>query len=228
MSKGTIVFVLGLGMALALGLSGCGGSSTSTGPFTVGTETAADVWTEDTGTTKPTVVDVRVETDYATSHLPYAVNWPFAVEPSGVGPFTKIIVVGTNDTDGGAATLMLTGAAPTLNRMIGGMNGYTYGLDYSPDYVESKLGTGQWLQIIDVRDATTFATAHIPGAVNDPLTTITTWGPTLTSTAHYLMVCQAGVRSATARDDLAVLGFTHVDTMAGGMNAWTYATATGP
>jgi rhodanese-related sulfurtransferase len=42
------------------------------------------------------------------------------------------------------------------------------------------------------------------------------------------MVCQAGVRSATARDDLAVLGFTHVDTMAGGMNAWTYATATGP
>ena len=119
----------------------------------VGTETAADVWTEDTGTTKPTVVDVRVETDYATSHLPYAVNWPFAVEPSGVGPFTKIIVVGTNDTDGGAATLMLTGAAPTLNRMIGGMNGYTYGLDYSPDYVESKLGTWSLCESGTISDA---------------------------------------------------------------------------
>jgi rhodanese-related sulfurtransferase len=227
MRKRSIVSIGCVGLAAVL--AGCGGSSSFTGMPIVGTETALEAWTDATSATKPTVVDVRVATDYADLHLPNAVNWPLAVEPSGSGPFSKIIVVGTNDTDGGAATLILTGAASTVNRMVGGMNGYTLGLDLSPANVHGQLGPTQpWVQIIDVRDATAFAAGHIPGAVNDPLTTIATWGPTLDTNAHYLMVCQAGVRSATARDDLAGLWFTHVDAMIGGMNAWTDTVATGP
>ena len=227
MSKLSIVFIVCLG--LVVGLVGCGGSSSFTGIPSVGTETAAEAWTDATGATKPTVVDVRAATDFAVSHLPNAVNWPLGVEPGGSGPFTKIIVVGANDTDGGAATLVLTGVAATVNRMVGGMNGYAFGLDVSPAYVHDHLGVGTpWTQMIDVRDATAFAGAHVPGAVNLPLTTIATWGPTLTPSAHYLTVCQSGMRSATARDDLAALGFTHVDAMIGGMNAWTFAVATGP
>ncbi len=226
MSKRGILFVVCVGLAVVLG--GCGGSSSFSGMPFVGTETAAEAWTEATGASKPTIVDVRVSTDYDVSHLPNAINWPLGVMPGGSGPFTKIIVVGTNDTDGGAAALILTGVAPTVNRMVGGMNGYTFGLDVSPAYVHEHLGPGTpWAQIIDVRGATEFAAGHVPGAVNMTLDTLATWGPTLSTGLHYLTVCQSGVRSATARDDLAGLGFTHVDAMIGGMNVWPFAVETG-
>jgi rhodanese-related sulfurtransferase len=218
-----MVALLVIALAVAVGVCGCGGGGFA---LPVGTESAAQVWQEATSTSKPTIVDVRAADVYAAFHVPYAVNWPGGVPPPG-SSYAKIVAVGTDDADGAAGEEAMQGAATTIVRLFGGMAGWAYGLDLSDTTVHDRMVAGAQWTMIDVRNATDFAAAHVPGSINLPLDQIDTWAPTLNPYGEYLMICQLGVRSATARDNLARRGFTRVHGLIGGMDAWHYDTGCG-
>lgn len=89
--------------------------------------------------------------------------------------------------------------------------------------------------LVDVREPGEFAQGHIPGAVNIPRGVLE-----FKIHAHPAMACQAdaalaqtdrplliycltGGRAALAADSLQQLGFSHVSSLAGGIQAWQQA-----
>ena len=99
--------------------------------------------------------------------------------------------------------------------------------------VNRQLDAGETPTLIDVREESEFADAHLPGAVHlskgvierdverrypDPA-------------AELVLYCGGGYRSALAADNLRRMGYTNVVSMNGGWRGWTeagYPTETGP
>lgn len=90
------------------------------------------------------------------------------------------------------------------------------------DDVKARLGRGEALNIVDVREESEFARDHIPGAVHlgkgvierdieqrfpDPGTEL-------------VLYCGGGYRSALAAENLGRMGYTQVISMDGGYRAW--------
>ena len=75
------------------------------------------------------------------------------------------------------------------------------------------------LDFIDVREAHEFQAGHAPGAKNLPLSTLEQGYKELKPDHKYHVVCQGGVRSASACQFLSAQGLT-VTNVEGGMNAW--------
>jgi rhodanese-related sulfurtransferase len=65
------------------------------------------------------------------------------------------------------------------------------------------LSSGFPSQLIDVRSASEFATAHVPGAINIPLEQIELRTADLRSDVPVVLICQAGTRARMAADLLA-------------------------
>ena len=76
--------------------------------------------------------------------------------------------------------------------------------------------------ILDVRDAAEFATGHIRDAKNIPLPELAKRLAELEKMKlrTIVVVCQKGVRSATAAKELEKAGFEDVVSLDGGMAAW--------
>ena len=79
--------------------------------------------------------------------------------------------------------------------------------------------------VIDVREATEFATGHIADAKNIPLKDLPARQKELAKFKDkpILVNCQGGVRSSKACDILAKAGFSKVSNLDGGINAWLQA-----
>ena len=75
------------------------------------------------------------------------------------------------------------------------------------------------LELIDVREAHEFQAGHAPGAKNLPLSTLEQGYKELNPNRTYHVICQGGVRSASAYQFLSAQGLT-VTNVEGGMNAW--------
>jgi rhodanese-related sulfurtransferase len=84
------------------------------------------------------------------------------------------------------------------------------------------LSSGFPSQLIDVRSASEFATAHVPGAINIPLEQIELRTADLRSDVPVVLICQAGTRARMAADLLAgsAKNFMVLD---GGTDAWLRA-----
>jgi rhodanese-related sulfurtransferase len=78
---------------------------------------------------------------------------------------------------------------------------------------------GRQAQLVDVRSATEFATAHLPGAINIPLEQIERRTADLDANAPVVLVCQAGTRAHMACALLAASGRDFV-VLEGGTGAW--------
>lgn len=91
--------------------------------------------------------------------------------------------------------------------------------------VKQKLDAGEDFTLIDVREESEFAKAHIPGAVHigkgvierdietkipDPKTPL-------------ILYCGGGYRSALAADNIQKMGYTNVISMDGGFRGWKEA-----
>ncbi len=76
------------------------------------------------------------------------------------------------------------------------------------------------INLVDVREADEFATGHVPGAVNLPLSEFAGRYTELAADKSYHIICQMGGRSAQACAFLDAQGYdvTNVD---GGTAAWT-------
>ena len=75
------------------------------------------------------------------------------------------------------------------------------------------------LDLIDVREVHEFQAGHVPGAKNLPLSTLEQGYKKLKPDHEYHVICQGGVRSASACQFLSAQGLT-VTNVEGGMNAW--------
>jgi len=77
-------------------------------------------------------------------------------------------------------------------------------------------------RVIDVREPSEFrdALGHIPGAELVPLGTLARALASSPRDQELYVVCRSGGRSARASAELARLGFTRVNNVAGGMMRW--------
>jgi rhodanese-related sulfurtransferase len=73
--------------------------------------------------------------------------------------------------------------------------------------------------LVDVRSATEFATAHLPGAINIPLEQIELRTADLNANGPVVLVCQGGTRARMARELLAGSG-RNLTVLEGGTDAW--------
>lgn len=73
--------------------------------------------------------------------------------------------------------------------------------------------------IIDVREAEEFASGHIPGASNLPLSQFPSGLDKLDKNTQYHLICNSGARSGLLCDILNQNGFDTVNIM-GGMDYW--------
>ncbi len=78
-------------------------------------------------------------------------------------------------------------------------------------------------QIVDVREPEEWAEGHIPGAVHIPLGDLAVRQGELDVTRPVIAVCRSGNRSLTAAEQLLRDGIPDVQSMAGGMKAWSAA-----
>ncbi|MGA2635335.1 MAG: rhodanese-like domain-containing protein [Terracidiphilus sp.] len=81
---------------------------------------------------------------------------------------------------------------------------------------------GSRAQLVDVRSATEFATAHLPGAINIPLEQIELRTADLEVNTPVVLVCQGGTRARLASALLANSGRDLV-VLEGGTGAWLRA-----
>jgi len=72
--------------------------------------------------------------------------------------------------------------------------------------------------VVDVREPHEFAAGHIPGAVNQPLSSFDPRN--LPNTHSVVLICQAGGRSRKALDQAHAAGRNDIAHYPGGMSQW--------
>jgi rhodanese-related sulfurtransferase len=78
-------------------------------------------------------------------------------------------------------------------------------------------------QVIDIRKASDYAGGHLPDARNIPVEQFDARVGELDRDAPLILVCQNGTRSTNARKRLEKLGFSRVNSLAGGISGWREA-----
>lgn len=86
-----------------------------------------------------------------------------------------------------------------------------------PEFYQETKNTA--LSILDVRETDEFASGHIHGARNMPLSGIVKTYQELDKGTEYYVLCQSGGRSSRIAKFLGEQGYNVVNVM-GGMSAW--------
>jgi rhodanese-related sulfurtransferase len=94
-----------------------------------------------------------------------------------------------------------------------------------PQELAELLQTPAPLRLLDVRTPGEYETAHIRGAYNVPLDTLSEHGPELRSVVAepIVLVCQSGQRARKAEDALKAAGMPNLHVLDGGVNGWVAA-----
>jgi rhodanese-related sulfurtransferase len=90
---------------------------------------------------------------------------------------------------------------------------------------KAKIDSGAPLFILDVREPDEFSKGHIPKAINIPrgLLEFKIASTIPDKEAHIIAYCKSGGRSCLACSTLQELGYKHVESVAGGWDAWLKA-----
>ena len=94
---------------------------------------------------------------------------------------------------------------------------------WSPQQLQTQLGSGAPPLLLDVRDYPEFAGGHLPGARLLPLAELERRANELPRDREIVCVCRTGRRSAEAAGKLAQFGFAEASDLAGGVMAWEQA-----
>jgi adenylyltransferase/sulfurtransferase len=92
--------------------------------------------------------------------------------------------------------------------------------DIEPRDLAERLGRGDVLRLIDVREPHELEISHIEGAELIPLGQLAARMSELDSAQDIVLFCKAGTRSARALEILASAGFRRMKNLHGGINAW--------
>jgi rhodanese-related sulfurtransferase len=94
--------------------------------------------------------------------------------------------------------------------------------EISTDAVAARLGKGDGMHLVDIREESEFARGHLPGArqlgrgilERDIEKLVPDTG------AEIVLYCGGGFRSALSAESLQKMGYTNVWSMAGGWREW--------
>jgi len=92
--------------------------------------------------------------------------------------------------------------------------------EITPLELAERLGRGDPLCVVDVRDPVEQQVSKLAGAVNIPLGQLAVRLNELSPEAEIVVYCRSGVRSAQAVGTLLSAGFQKVLNLKGGINAW--------
>jgi rhodanese-related sulfurtransferase len=93
-------------------------------------------------------------------------------------------------------------------------------VEVQPNDLRRRLDDGEDIYLLDVREPFEVEEWTFPGAVNIPLGQLGSRSTELPVDRVIVVICHAGVRSATATDAL-VKGGWRAESLAGGTAAWT-------
>jgi rhodanese-related sulfurtransferase len=91
----------------------------------------------------------------------------------------------------------------------------------TPAGLASRLGRGDKLALIDVREAEEYAIAHLEGADLLPLSRFNEWVGMLSPDEELVVMCHHGIRSAQVCAYLSQQGFKNLHNLAGGIDRWS-------
>ncbi|MGA7860605.1 MAG: molybdopterin-synthase adenylyltransferase MoeB [Thermoplasmata archaeon] len=92
--------------------------------------------------------------------------------------------------------------------------------EISPETLAGRLGGEDPPMLIDVRNPPEWEIAHLPGATLIPLPELPQRVTELAHAREVVLYCHTGRRSAQGTQLLLELGFTHVSSLVGGIEAW--------
>ncbi|MFC5453167.1 rhodanese-like domain-containing protein [Paenibacillus aestuarii] len=89
-----------------------------------------------------------------------------------------------------------------------------------PSEIKERLGRGEKLTIVDVREDEEVAAGMIPGAKHIPLGQLPERHEEIAKADEIILVCRSGNRSGRALGYLESLGYKGLKNMTGGMMEW--------
>jgi rhodanese-related sulfurtransferase len=92
----------------------------------------------------------------------------------------------------------------------------------TPIEFAERVARGEEIRLIDVREESEFALAHIEGAELLPLSKMGQWEGALNADEEIVVMCHHGFRSASVCAFLARKGFTKMVNLAGGIERWSW------
>lgn len=95
--------------------------------------------------------------------------------------------------------------------------------EITAEKLQERIGNGEVLHLIDVREADEVAEGMIPGAVHIPLGEVAERVNELDKSKAYILICRSGGRSGNATEFLEEQGYDATN-MVGGMLDWDGAT----
>ena len=186
-----------------------------------------------------TIIDLRDAPSFGAAHIPgsinigltpQSVNWlRIAVEPDQE---IALLANSKQDIDQAAAQFIGAGYTRIAGYSIGIMEWVFQGEETGFLPQLSIHGLKRVLEkysdhrVLDVRTDDEWRQGHIAGAVHIPLSLLIKQGLDMDKETHISIVCAAGYRSNIAGSHLKSLGFAHVYSVIGGMNAWKMKYAT--
>ena len=192
------------------------------------------------------LVDVRDAASYAANHLMGAINIPadeLADRMDGLQKSARIIVydlagevanaaVQTLLNAGYMSAYYLTGGlsrwvdiqgdrylvnAVPLPTASGSVSGGSSGRPFNQGTLNSEIYV-----LIDLRDADSYAAAHLAGAMNIPSSHLSQWLDRIPQVARTILYDDDGSSTIVAYQALRNAGFTRPSVLLGGLNEWIY------
>ncbi len=94
-------------------------------------------------------------------------------------------------------------------------------LAITPGELKARLGKGNKVVLLDVREPWEHKLARIEGSILVPLATLPQSLDKLDRNAEIVAYCHHGMRSADATSFLLQQGFSNVKNLTGGIDAWS-------
>jgi len=119
----------------------------------------------------------------------------------------------------GAAVLTLSPGKEKESYVLGAENSFT---SLSSNEFNQKLNSGKY-ELIDVRTSDEYNDGHLKNAVNNDFYQTVAFSKYLDSldkSKSYLIYCRTGHRSGNALKIMQAKGFSNVNDLSGGYNAW--------
>ena len=181
------------------------------------------------------VVDARTNEQFDEAHIPGAISASvyetgFATKVGHVAAVeTEVIVVAASDAyELEAAELLASVGLRVRGYLEGGMTAWrSEGREVEriemidPDALAARLGAGDQIIVLDVRETDEFADGHIPGSVHLPYGELPNRLAELPRDRTIAAVCSGGKRSGLAASLLQRAGFAKVIHVGqGGVGTW--------
>lgn len=202
-------------------------------------EQLRELMSQQTDSSRYTILDVRTAAEYGAGHIPGSVNiglaGQFAIWAGTLIPIGAPIVI-VSDSEAKAleavTRLARVGHENVKGYLAGGVaawNAAGFELATVPQItvteLNDQLNEATQLQVIDVRRAPEYAGGHVPQAITAPLQSLekTIAALPLDPAQPTAVICAGGYRSSAATSILEQHGFSNLLNVTGGTSAWVAA-----